>query len=135
MCVNEIWCSICCRYMDESCKKCSHFDEQMHMDAEDKVDPSPEHRPYVDKGTGMITGEDPKDKEKRMTNFDKLLEDPESREAIIAVVSLKYCINKNEMTVNGHFRCDVCEFYGEGRNCDDVIFDWLQEEYIEGGEE
>lgn len=43
MCVNEIWCSICCRYMDEGCKKCSHFDEQVHLDKEDKVDTSPEH--------------------------------------------------------------------------------------------
>ena len=41
--VNEIWCSICCRYMDEGCKNCSHFDEQVHLDAEDKVDTSPEH--------------------------------------------------------------------------------------------
>ena len=45
MCVNEIWCSICCRYMDEGCKKCSHFDEQVHLDKEDKVDTSPEHLP------------------------------------------------------------------------------------------
>lgn len=43
--VNEIWCSICCRYMDESCKKCSHFDEQVHRDQEDKVETSPEHLP------------------------------------------------------------------------------------------
>ena len=43
MCVNEIWCSICCRYMDEGCKKCSHFDEQVHLDKEDKADTSPEH--------------------------------------------------------------------------------------------
>ena len=50
MCVNEIWCSICCRYMDEGCKKCSHFDEQMHLDAEDKVDTKPEHLPYVEGG-------------------------------------------------------------------------------------
>ena len=59
MCVNEIWCSICCRYMDESCKKCSHFDEQVHLDQEDKVDTSPEHPPDADKGIGMITGENP----------------------------------------------------------------------------
>lgn len=45
MCVNEIWCSICCRYMDEGCKNCSHFDEQVHLDAEDKADTSPEHLP------------------------------------------------------------------------------------------
>ena len=43
MCVNEIWCSICCRFMDEGCKKCSHFDEQVHLDQEDKVETSPEH--------------------------------------------------------------------------------------------
>lgn len=59
MCANEIWCSICCRYMEEVCKLCIHFDEQIHLDQEDKVDTSPEHLPYVDKGTGMITGEDP----------------------------------------------------------------------------
>ena len=43
MTTNEIWCSICCRYMDEGCKKCSHFDEQVHLDREYKVDTSPEH--------------------------------------------------------------------------------------------
>ena len=43
--INEIWCSICCRYMDEGCKKCSHFDEQVHLDQEDKADTSPEHLP------------------------------------------------------------------------------------------
>ena len=48
MCVNEIWCSICCRYMDEGCKKCSHFDEQVHLDKEDKADTSPEHLPDAD---------------------------------------------------------------------------------------
>lgn len=42
---NEIWCSICCRYMDDGCKNCSHFDEQVHLDQEDKVDTSPEHLP------------------------------------------------------------------------------------------
>lgn len=42
MCVNEIWCSICCRFMTEDCKKCSHFDEQVHLDQEDKVDTSPD---------------------------------------------------------------------------------------------
>ena len=46
--VNEIWCSICCRFMDEGCRKCNHFDEQLHL-------------PDADKGTGMITGEDPED--------------------------------------------------------------------------
>ena len=50
MCVNEIWCSICCRFMDESCKKCSHFDEQVHLDKEDKVDTSPEHLPDAEGG-------------------------------------------------------------------------------------
>lgn len=110
MCVNEIWCSICCRYMDGGCRDCKHFDKQMHLDAEDKVDT-------------------------KMTNFDKLLEDPENRKAIIAVVSRKFCINKNSMTVHNHVHCDGCGFYAEGTNCDDVIFDWLQEEYIEGGEE
>ena len=66
-----------------------------------------------------------------MTNFDKLLEDPENREAIIAAVSRKFCIHKKNMIVNEHVHCDGCGFYGEGRNCDDVIFDWLQEEYEE----
>lgn len=41
--VNEIWCSICCRYMDDGCKNCSHFDEQVYLDQEDKVETSPEH--------------------------------------------------------------------------------------------
>ena len=68
-----------------------------------------------------------------MTNFDKLLEDPESREAIIAVVSLKLCINKYKMTVDVP-HCDRCGFYGEVKNCDDVMFEWLQEAYVEGGE-
>ena len=116
MCVNEIWCSICCRFMDEGCRKCSHFDEQVYLDQEDKVEPSPEHLPMK-------------------TNFDKLLEDPENREAILAAVSRKFCINKNKMIVSEHVHCDGCGFYGEGRNCDDVIFDWLHKEYVEGGEE
>ena len=67
-----------------------------------------------------------------MTNFDKLLEDPENREIIIAAVSRKFCIHKNEMIVSENVRCTGCGFYEEGRNCDDVIFEWLQEEYAEG---
>lgn len=69
MCVNEIWCSICCRFMDEGCKKCNHFDEQVHLDQEDKVDTSPEHIPDADKGTGMITGEDPYECEHAKNSF------------------------------------------------------------------
>ena len=116
MCVNEIWCSICCRYMDEGCKKCSHFDEQVHLDREDKADTSPEHLPDA-----------------RMTNFDKLLEDPENREIIMAAVSRKFCIHKNEMIVSEHVHCTGCGFYEEHKNCDDIILEWLHEEYVEGG--
>ena len=86
MCVNEIWCSICCRYMDENCKKCNHFDEQVHLDQEDKADTSPEHLPDA-----------------RMTNFDKLLEDPESREFIIENAASRFCFNMDKMIINRHF--------------------------------
>lgn len=133
MCVNEIWCSICCRYMDEGCKKCSHFDEQMHLDTEDKVDTKPEHLPYVDKGSGMVTGEDSKDTEKRMTNFDKLLEDPESKELIIENAASQFCFNMDKMIINRHFNCDGCEF--QGKDCVSAISEWLHEKYVKGGEE
>lgn len=121
--VNEIWCSICCRFMDEGCKKCSHFDEQAHLDQEDKVDTSPEHLP-----------EEMKEGERRLTNFDKLLEDPENREIIMAAVSRKFCIHKNEMIVSENVSCSGCGFYEEHKTCDDVILEWLHEEYVEGGE-
>ena len=52
---NEIWCSICCRYMDEGCRKCSHFDEQVHLSD-------------IDKEYGMLTNG------KRMTAKDLELE-------------------------------------------------------------
>lgn len=72
--LNEIWCSICCRYMDDGCKKCSHFDEQVHLDQEDKVDTSPEHLSDVDKGTGMICGEDPEEQRKKIINLGDMIE-------------------------------------------------------------
>ena len=43
--------------MNEGCKKCSHYDEQIHLDQEDKVDTSPEHLPDAEneKLTELLT--------------------------------------------------------------------------------
>ena len=121
MCVNEIWCSICCRYMDEGCKKCSHFDEQVHLDQEDKVDTSPEHLPDADKVLGM-------------TNLDKLLQDAKSRELIIGSIIDQFCIDKSNFKIVEFVDCKNCEFYKEGPMCDERVYAWLHEEYVEGGE-
>ena len=112
MCVNEIWCSICCRYMDENCKKCNHFDEQVHMD----------------------TGEDPDDV--RITNFDKLLDDPENRKLIMELaidfIPAHFCINTNNMKIDPCIDCEECIFRNKnGINCDTAMIKWLREEYVE----
>lgn len=116
--VNEIWCSICCRYMDEGCKKCDHFDEQVHLNQEDKVDTSPEHLPDA-----------------KMTNFDKLLEDPESRRLIMdmAIICMpaNFCIDVNNMKIDTRVDCLECEFREKGKDCDHAMIDWLREEYEE----
>ena len=103
--------------MDEGCKKCSHSDEQVHLDQEDKVDTSPEHLPDA-KRTGM-------------TNFDKLLEDPESRELIIENAASQFCFNMDKMIINRYFNCDECEL--QGKDCVSTISEWLHKEYVEGG--
>lgn len=117
--VNEIWCSICCRYMDDGCKSCSHFDEQVHLDQEDKVDTSPEHLP--DAG---------------MTNFDKLLDDPENRKLIMELaidfIPAHFCINTNTMKIDPCIDCEECIFRNKnGINCDIAMIKWLREEYVE----
>lgn len=120
--LNEIWCSICCTHMSEGCRKCSHFDEQVHLDQEDKVEPSPEHLP-----------------DDRMTNFDKLLEDPENRKLIMELaidcIPSHFCINMNTMKIDPCIDCEECIFRGKnGMDCDSAMKKWLREEYKEGGE-
>ena len=109
--------------MDENCKKCSHFDEQVHLDKEDKVDILPEHLPEE-----MKEGE-------RMTNLDKLLEDIKSKELIIDAIVSQFCIDKSNFKITRHITCNTCEFYEEdNRDCDNRVFAWLHEDYVEGGE-
>lgn len=83
---------------------------------------------------GLIKKKD----EGRLTNFDKLLQDPESRKLIIELaiesIPAHFCINTIHMKIDHCIKCKECEFNGKGKDCDKSMIDWLKEEYIEGGE-
>ena len=73
-----------------------------------------------------------------MTNFDKLLEDTESKELIIDYIAGQFCIDKVKIIINRHVNCDNCGFYKEKTDCDFTVSEWLKEEYKgkeEGGSE
>ena len=75
-----------------------------------------------------------------MTNFEKLLEDPENRRLIIELtiesMPANFCIDVNNMKIDKSVECKECIFRNKnGIKCDIAMIKWLREEYKEVGEE
>ena len=70
-----------------------------------------------------------------ITNFDKLLEDPENRRLIremaIICMPVNFCIDVNNMRIDTRVDCLECKFREKGKDCDHAMIDWLREEYEE----